>query len=215
MSADADGTGITIYAKIEEQAKPYLDTRQNEIHVSICYAIAKRLLSHYPDADPAVVLPAILLHDVGWKMVPEERQLAAFGPRVTDMEARRLHEIEGVRIAKEILDSIGYDSDRTTEILEIVNGHDSRDEAISLNDALVKDADKLWRFTPVGLETDRRRFGLDKREYASWLRTMIDTWFFTTAAKKIAREGLDEVELVMQCERRGESPVEEAPKDLA
>jgi HD superfamily phosphodiesterase len=204
----------TIYVKIEEQAKPYLDTRQNEIHVSICYAMAKRLLSQYPDADPEVVLPAILLHDVGWKMVPEEKHLGAFGPRGKDMETRRIHEIEGVGIARRILASLEYDRRKTEEILVIIEGHDSRDEALSLNDAVVKDADKLWRFTPAGLETDRKRFGFDKRQYASWLRAMIDTWFFTTAARKIAREGLDEVELVMQCEQRGESPSEEASKDL-
>ena len=88
-----------IYREIEAQAKPYLDTRCNEIHVSVCYAMAERLLSLYPEADPEVVLPAILLHDVGWKMVPEEKQLTAFGPRANDMETRRIHEIEGVAIA--------------------------------------------------------------------------------------------------------------------
>ena len=33
------------------------------------------LESFYPEADEEIVLPAVILHDVGWKMVPEEKQL--------------------------------------------------------------------------------------------------------------------------------------------
>jgi HD superfamily phosphodiesterase len=178
------------YESIYEKAKPYLDTRENEIHVSICYELAERLLSHCPEADPEVVLPAILLHDVGWKMVPEEKQLRAFGPNAKDMDTRRIHEVEGVEIAKGILNALNYDREKTDEILAIIEGHDSRLEALSLNDALVKDADKLWRFSPVGLKIDHSRFGVDWDTYRIWLSGQIDTWFFTPAAKDIAREGL-------------------------
>ncbi|MFN8457106.1 MAG: HD domain-containing protein [Anaerolineae bacterium] len=100
-----------------------------------------------------------MLHDIGWKMVPEEKQRNAFGPQATDKAANRLHEVEGVRIAGEILAGLEYDSAKTEEILTIIDGHDSRLEALSLNDNLVKDADKLWRFTPTGVGIDYRRFG--------------------------------------------------------
>jgi len=179
-----------IYDRIEEQAKPYLDTRSNDIHVSVCYAMAQQLLSQYPEADPEVVLPAVLLHDVGWKMVPEEKQLGAFGPRAKDMETRRIHEIEGVEIARRILVSLGYDRTKTEEILAIIEGHDSRDEALSLNDAIVKDADRLWRFSQVGMNTDFRRFKVDRTRYVIWLKKGVDGWLFTPAAKAIARQGL-------------------------
>ena len=179
-----------IYGKIEEQARPYLDTRCNEVHVSVCYAMAERLLSHYPDADPEVVLPAILLHDVGWKMVPEEKQAGAFGPRAEDMETRRIHETEGVRIARRILVSLGYERGKTEEILAIIDGHDSREEALSLNDAIVKDADKLWRFSQVGLKVDVRRFGVDRDRYMRWLKKRVSGWLFTSAARDLAYRGL-------------------------
>jgi len=182
--------GKEIYKKIEELAKPYLDTRSNEIHVSICYAMAERLLSHYPEADPEVVLPAILLHDVGWKMVPEEKQLSAFGPRADDMETRRVHETEGVKIARRILASLGYEGGKTEEILSIIDGHDSREEALSLNDAIVKDADKLWRFSQAGLEVDVGRFGVDRDRYMRWLKKRVSGWLFTPAARELAYQGL-------------------------
>ena len=182
--------GNEIYKKIEKLAKPYLDTRCNEIHVSICCGMAERLLSHYPEADPEVVLPAILLHDVGWKMVPEEKQLSAFGPRAKDMETRRVHETEGVNIARRILASLGYDGEKTEEILSIIDGHDSREEALSLNDAIVKDADKLWRFSRVGLEVDVSRFDVDRGRYMRWLKKRVSEWLFTSAARDLACQSL-------------------------
>lgn len=46
----------------------------------------------------------------------------------------------------------------------IIDGHDSRREALSLEDAVVKDADKLWRVTPHGLGTVQGCFDLDHAE---------------------------------------------------
>ena len=51
-------------------AKPWLDVRSNDEHTLVVYALAQALLDMHPDADPNVTLPAVLLHDVGWKMVP-------------------------------------------------------------------------------------------------------------------------------------------------
>ncbi len=188
----------TIYDRIEAEARPYLDTRENDSHVTVCYAAAKRLLAFHPEAEPEIVLPAILLHDVGWKMVPEEKQLTAFGPHGKDLAVRRTHEVEGVEIARAILDGVGYDPERTREILTIIDGHDSREEALSLNDALVKDADKLWRFAPVGFMVDCVRFHIDRHVHLVWLGRRIKEWFFTTAAKEIARESLDEVAAILE-----------------
>ncbi|MFN8459888.1 MAG: HD domain-containing protein [Anaerolineae bacterium] len=180
----------TIYDKIYQAAEPYWNTRHNDIHLPLAYDFAKRLLTFYPQADESIVLPAILLHDIGWKMVPEEKQRNAFGPQATDKAANRLHEVEGVRIAGEILAGLEYDSAKTEEILTIIDGHDSRLEALSLNDNLVKDADKLWRFTPTGVGIDYRRFGVEVAWYLEYLSQKIEEWFFTPEAKEMARADL-------------------------
>ena len=180
----------TIYDKIYEEANPYLDTRYNDIHIALSYDFVKRLLKSHPQADENIVLPAILLHDVGWKMVPEEEQSGAFGPEVKNHEAQRLHEIEGVRIAGDILNKLNYPKDETHEILDIIDGHDTRLEALSLNDKLVKDADKLWRFTPTGVDIDHVRFGIERIPYMIYLEDRIKDWFFTPAAEEMASEAL-------------------------
>jgi len=150
----------------------------------------ERLLKSYPQADENIVLPAILLHDVGWKMVPEEKQSGAFGPEVKNHEVQRLHEIEGVRIAGDFLNKLNYPKDETHEILDIIDGHDTRLEALSLNDKLVKDADKLWRFTPTGVDIDHVRFGIERIPYMIYLEDRIKDWFFTPAAEEMASEAL-------------------------
>ena len=50
-------------------ARPYLDVRNNDEHTLVAYGLAKCLLALTPTADADIVLPAILLHDVGWKKI--------------------------------------------------------------------------------------------------------------------------------------------------
>lgn len=179
-----------IFIDIYRAARVYWDTRFNDIHIPLSYDFARRLLLAYPEADEMVVIPAVLLHDIGWKTVPEAKQLKAFGPKATDKAASRLHEEEGVRLAGEILAALDYDPAKTGEILTIIDGHDSRVEALSLNDKLVKDADKLWRFTATGLDIDHRRFELDLAAYLDYMDGKIEAWFFTPAAREMARTEL-------------------------
>ena len=174
--------------RILELARPYLNTSKNDIHIEIVYRFAVKLLESEP-GDPTVVLPAIICHDVGWSKVPEEMQLKAFGPGF-DEELRRIHEVEGVKLTREILGKVNYDLAKTEEILTIIEAHDSRLEAISDNDKIVKDSDKLWRFDPIGLKIDVERFKVEQDHYINWLEERIDSWFFTETGKKLAREGI-------------------------
>ena len=105
-----------IYLELYKLAKPYLDTRNNDIHTRLAFSCAKELLRYYPDANGSVVLTAVLLHDVGWKMIPEDQHLKAFGPKMKDENLRRLHEVEGVRIASEIMNELGYELSKCKEV---------------------------------------------------------------------------------------------------
>lgn len=174
------------YGEIYRLAQPYLATRDNEIHTQTAYRFACKLLQA-EGGDDAVVLPAVILHDVGWKAVPEELQLKAFGPGFNDKEINRIHEVEGAAIAGRILEQVHYDAARAKEIVEIVGGHDSRTDSLSLNDSLVKDADKLWRFSEEALQVDPQRFGIAPEVHVDWLKHQIDKWFFTETGRRMAR----------------------------
>jgi HD superfamily phosphodiesterase len=178
-----------IFDKILKYAIPFLKTRNNEIHTEICMQFAFNLLEE-ENGNEDIVIPAIILHDVGWSSIPEDIQLKAFGPG-SDRELNRKHELEGVKIAKEILLKVGYDAELSKKILSIIKGHDSKLTADSINEKIVKDADKLWRYSYKGLRIDMKRFNEIKDVIVNRCNSMIDKWFFTETAKKIARKELE------------------------
>ncbi|MCM2358976.1 MAG: HD domain-containing protein [Geobacteraceae bacterium] len=175
---------LAVYEKIYALAKPYLTTRKNDIHVEISYKFACRLLED-ESGDPEVVIPAIICHDLGWIRVPEHLQLKAFGPGF-DPDLRRIHEVEGVKLARDILRQVHYSPVKTAEILDIIDGHDSRSLAISDSDKIVKDADKLFRFTATGFAIDVERFRQNRESHLKWISNQIDSWFFTETGKQLA-----------------------------
>jgi HD superfamily phosphodiesterase len=142
--------------------------------------------------DEDIVIPAILLHDVGWKRVPEDMQLKAFGPNATEPEWNRVHEKEGAEIAGEILSSIDYPKEKILEIQEIIEAHDSGEEAVSHNDMLVKDADKLWRYSRAALGIDANRFHLTPEENLEILRRNLEPWLLSESGRKIAQQEIQE-----------------------
>ncbi|UGS36573.1 HD domain-containing protein [Capillimicrobium parvum] len=177
------------YARIYAAAEPYWQTRSNEIHVPESYALAQELLESCPAADPDVVLPAVLLHDVGYMAVPSDDHLKGLAGAIRGWEPdiTRRHEIQGAALAGEILAHVGWDERRTRAIQDIVDGHDSRAEAVSLDDELVKDADKLWRYTESAVRICHEWMKLTPDDYIDWVESEIDAWLFTEPARAIAR----------------------------
>ncbi len=180
----------TIYDQIYTASQPYWTVRDNDIHVPLAYKFAQRLLPFYTTADPMIVLPAILLHDNGYANVPSESQFDGLtgSPIAFKEEIVRLHEIEGAKIAREILTKLSFDPAKIETICQIIDGHDSREHALSIEDEIVKDADKLWRYTNSGVKT--AGVGWMKQEPEAFLDfcvSKINEWFFTPEAKKMAR----------------------------
>lgn len=191
IPAEGSVAGIASFPSTHDRiwrlAAPYLAVRSNDVHTVYSYGLARALVDLHPDADPEVVLPGILLHDTGWSQAPADEVLTAIAPGGNRPDLVLLHEKEGARIAGEILDEVGHDRGRTREIVEIIDGHDSRLEALSLNDALVKDADKLWRLTPHGVDTVMDWFGLTREQAHRLIGSRVHDHLFTDAARTIAR----------------------------
>ena len=176
-----------IYQEIYEQAKPFLRTRKNLIHTKIALHYALELLKH-EKGDEGVVIPAILLHDVGWKVLPEPLQITAFGPNASNPKLVRVHEREGAKIARSILNGLNYSPKKVKEICRIVQGHDSRKRPLSQNDRIVKDADKLYRYSRKALAIDPDRFHIPRWKYLLYIEGRIDQWFLTPTGKEIAKK---------------------------
>ena len=169
-----------------ERAKPFLRTRKNLIHTRIALRYGIRLLRE-GKGDEEVVVPAILLHDVGWKAVAESLQLSAFGPNLSNPRAARLHEVEGAKTARKILEKLGYPFDKVNEICRIIRGHDSRKKPVSRSDRVVKDADRLFRYSRQGVAIDLDRFHVPREDYLGYLEKHIEKWFFLSVSRQWAR----------------------------
>ena len=169
-----------------ERARPYLQTRHNEVHTLVSLGFALEILRREP-GDPGVVIPAILLHDVGWSAVPEHLQITAFGPRVRNPGLQKVHEREGARIAGRILRELGFPEPVVREVVRIVAGHDTRPGCRSASEAVVKDADKLFRYSREGFRIDCARFGLEPARHLGWLEARVGEWFLTPTGASLAR----------------------------
>ena len=174
-------------AAIWDLAAPYLSVRDNDAHTLYAFGLARALLDAHPEADAAVVLPAIMLHDIGWSQVPPAEVLAAIAPGGGRPDLVLLHEQEGARLAAGILAKAGYDAGKVPAILKIIDGHDSRREAISVEDAIVKDADKTWRLSPHGIDTVMDWFGLDRGQALRLCSQRVHGQLFTAEAQAVAR----------------------------
>ena len=179
-----------IYQKIFERAKPFLRTRKNLIHTKIALRYALKLLNH-EKGEEEIAIPAIILHDVGWKTVPENLHLTAFGPNPSNPKLARVHELEGAKIARAILEKMHYSPEKVNEIFRIIQGHDSRKRPISASDRIVKDADKLTRYSKKGMAIVSDWFNVPRKIYINFFEGKIEEQFFLPTSRKLAREEIN------------------------
>ena len=170
-----------------ELAVEHLHVRSNDVHTAYSYGLASALCDLHADADRDVVLPAIILHDTGWSRVPEHEVLEAIRPGGGRHDLVVRHEKEGAEIAAGILARLGREPAHVAEVVDIIDGHDTRLTALSLNDALMKDADKLWRLTPNGVDTVMDWFGLTREQAHVLIGGRVHDHLFTDAARTMAR----------------------------
>jgi HD superfamily phosphodiesterase len=175
-------------------AEPYLAVRNDLPHARVSHQYALRLLAE-EGGEPGIVEPAVILHDVGWSQLAPEQIRVAFGVRAGGEEAERLnriHEREGAVIARRILRSLAYPPLWTERIAALVERHDSGDQADSLEEKILKDADKLWRFSAEGYWKEISRQGLERDELYRYLSVRYRAWFFTATAVRLAEAALEE-----------------------
>lgn len=170
-------------------AAPYLELRDDMLHTRVAFYYAQMLLN-CEGGSPNIIFPAIILHDIGWSKVDKDKINSAYGMNKKEPFANALnrkHEIEGAKIAVHVLESIGYDSFCIKEIARIIEKHDSGKEAKTIEEKIVKDADKLWRFSKKGFYFELKRQGTAPEARLKFLARHLNNWFFTERAMRIAQ----------------------------
>ncbi|MEY4018724.1 MAG: hypothetical protein RLZZ590_24 [Actinomycetota bacterium] len=169
-----------------------LRARSNDIHTPLSFTFAELLLDAHPEADPEIVRVAILLHDSGWSRVDESRIFTeGFQGDWRKSDVRFLHELEGCNIAREILPGLGYSDEFIEKVTLIIDGHDTRPEYKSIEDALVRDADRLWRFTPAGIALASGWFKKTPSQYRLQLEQSTFPELITERARELATAELE------------------------
>ncbi len=173
-------------------AEPYLSVRGDMPHAKVSHGYAIVLMKE-EGGDQRIIEPAIILHDVGWSRLERQAISAAYGVRAKGSEWRnlnRVHEEAGEAIAREILEGYSYDPSLIETIASIIRAHDSGEEARSIEEAVVKDADKLWRFSEIGFSVETRRQGISPMELYQHLENNRESWFFTRTGLRLAEKEL-------------------------
>ena len=164
-----------------------LRSRGNDIHTPLSFAFAEFLLDAHPEADALVVRTAILLHDTGWSRCDESKIFTeGFQGDWRKSDIRILHEKEGCNIAREVLPGLGYDEETIKKVTDIIDGHDTRMVSYSIEDSLVRDADRLWRFTPAGIALASGWFKKTPSQYRVQLETGTFPELITDTARALA-----------------------------
>jgi hypothetical protein len=169
-------TDLSRYDPVWREARPYMRARKNDVHIPLSFAWAQRLLDHYQDADRDVCSLAILLHDIGWYSIDMDRIISEGfrSENILQSDVRYLHEAEGVRLGTEVLRATGWSEQIIAQVCQIIDGHDTRPDPHHLNDRIVRDADKLWRFEVTGVSVAADWFGMTPGGYADRLATELD-----------------------------------------
>lgn len=172
------------------KALGHQDKRVDTGHAEFVTFFALELLK-YEVADREVVVPAAILHDIGWSQMSLAEVNLFSDPNMKKYEPvlRARHQEEGVRKANEVLKNSSYQPQLVPHILEIISQHDTRDGFYSLEDGITRDADKLWRFTvpEVEISTTHRSQTLEELDIRNLRYLQNENFLYSNTAKEIAR----------------------------
>ena len=182
---------LSRYDPVWRGAETYMRARKNDVHIPLSFDWCQRLLAVHPDADADICSLAILLHDIGWHSI-DQTDIIEQGFRSDNFltsDVRYLHESEGVRLGTEVLKQTGWSQNVIDAVCEIIDGHDTRPDPHHLNDCIVRDSDKLWRYDVPGIAIASDWFGHTPHQYAAHLDKSLDK-FETDVGRQMAVEVL-------------------------
>ena len=138
-----------IYFKIWELAQPYYEQGRPMDIAHIKWMMRDAfLVCQMEKMDDSLLLPLVILHDVGYSQIPKDNPF--------NLDLRKTHMEEGVKIAKEILEKVDYPKDKAERIIHYVFVHDNwafGDNEIYKKDkilAVFNDLDFIWMATEKG-----------------------------------------------------------------
>lgn len=173
------------FTTIWNLALPYLHQaimKDFEVHTQGVVK-AMELLIAKEGGDENILIPAAILHDVGFSKVSKELQTN--GELEKKREAQRQHLIYCKDIIKEILTKVGYSSNDINKVIEVVKAHKFQDPD-ELAKRLLIDADNLSDTFHEQFYSDVKTYGFPAKQVYDF-RTR-NTYYTKTANQISALE---------------------------
>lgn len=190
--------------KLFEIALPYLEkgTPGTIEHV---YDLINELIdfkSNKIKIDLTILLPLAILHDIGhYAILPEHFHYLTGPAKIKN--SKLIHMLTGAKIAKELLEKIDYDKNKTKEIVEIISIHDfDQLEGVDTsvfdteNKKIFHDFDRIGQFNEERMKIFIKNFVKDKEQLKKIKETISKTKesLFFEEFKKIAEERMKNIE---------------------
>ena len=184
-----------------QTCKPYLENGRaiDLIHTRISTDLAWRLLREGAKGDEDIVIPAVMLHDIGYSQIDDKDvyKKTTFPDKANsqyDVHVKELHLTEGAKLAEKILKELNYPGHLIPLIAEIVRTHEdlqgNKPDQGDINRVIVSDADKLHRYTSYNITSAMALHGKGKKDAFEFMYNNIDNWLCLDISKRIAIEEL-------------------------
>ena len=130
-------------AKLWQLAIPYLKKcRPNDLAHTLIVIQFVQDIAEKEGGNLSILIPAAIIHDLGWARVPHDKQLV-FGP---NREGLELHLKHGEEIAHELLPKAGFSPREIEQIIELIRTHKFA-KPNNNNQRIFVDADQLSKTT--------------------------------------------------------------------
>lgn len=141
---------------------------------------AMKLLLEKEMGDPDILIPAAMLHDVGWAKVPKKYQCSANKDSL--LKAMKLHIEYAPEIIRPILTTLGYKTVVINEITDIVVAHKFCNPT-KLSKQLLIDADQLSDAFSEQFYSDVKAYNTTAEKHYNF--RIKDNQFYTRTAVEI------------------------------
>lgn len=148
------------------------------------------------DIDLDILIPTAIMHDIGHSAIlPEHFKYITGQEKVAN--GKLVHMLAGAKIAKDVLNSLKYDTAKTTEIVDIISMHDAdqlektdiKKVYNSENKKIFHDIDCMDRYNAERLKKMSKSF-TDKHLMFSILDNGLKTFFYPEF-RKIAESKME------------------------
>lgn len=173
------------YMPIWEQAAPLLASGRSEDHQHAQDTV-EMILGYEGDIaiDESILIPVAIMHDIGHSAILPEHYRHITGPEKL-INGKLVHMLAGAKIARDILNAVGYDKTKSEEIVDIISVHDAdalKDVDLEVfydteNKKIFHDFDRMDAFTEKRLEKIRARYP-DLSVLKASLERSLGTFFF-------------------------------------